>query len=240
MRVIIDMNAVVTFSVSFVVSLATLLAAGVSSPSWARDTDIYSLSESAHSEATIKPNVLLVLDNSQSMLAPDGWKEYAGQYDPNVEYLWNYSTSWNPGEPVYKVQEIVATSALWQTQLDTALGVNTNPMGFVADQPCTSDRQGPAVAGDLSEIQSRLSAGLDTCSPTGFLAWINEWPLGKEGEGADEDWDTRVRLRNYDRRIYHWLPTGTPETDPRLVSASLNTFEADDYVDDGIIGFKGV
>ena len=228
------MNPVFTFSASFGLTLATLISAGISTPSWARDTDIYSLSESAHSESTIKPNVLLVLDNSQSMLAPDGWKEYPGDYDPNVEYLWNYHTNWNPPEPLYRVNEIVESSAVWQSQINTSLGVNTNPMGFVADNPCASESQGPALPGDIAEIQGMLSGVGDTCAPGGFLAWIQKWPLGKEGVGASEDWDQRKQLRNYDRRVYHWLPVGTPENDIRLVSPSLNTFEADDFVDKGI------
>ncbi len=234
MRVIIDMKSLLTFVFSFVMTSAIYLSAGISAPSWARDTDIYSRSDSAHSTDTIKPNVLLVLDNSQSMLAPDGWKEYPGEYDPNVEYLWNYSTSWNPSQPVYKVQEIEVDSATWQGQIDTQIGVNTNPMGFIADGACDDSTGGSASAGDIAEVQERMAAGVDTCSNAGFKSWILEWTQGKEGVGAAEDWDTRAQLRNYDRRVFHWLPAGTPETDKRLVSPSMNTFEADDFVDNGI------
>lgn len=233
LRVTIEMKSIATFSVTFALATATLIAAGVSAPSWARDTDIYSRSDAAHSESTIKPNVLLVLDNSQSMLAPDGWKEYPGDYDPNVEYLWNYRRNL-ASRPYYQIDAIAVDSAAWQTQIDPSLGVNKNPMGFIADKPCDDQTPSAAAPGDITEIEDRLSGVADTCSPSGFRDWIMEWPKGKEGVGASEDWADRRELRNYDRRILHWLPAGTPETDVRLVSPSLNTFEADDFVDKGI------
>jgi len=70
--------------------LAWLLIAALGSPpwsAWARDTDIYRGTVTASSAA--EPNVLLILDTSDSMNLPEGWKEYAGAYDSHVEYLWN-------------------------------------------------------------------------------------------------------------------------------------------------------
>lgn len=36
-----------------------------------------------------KPNILLILDTSDSMNIYEPWKEYPGPYDSHVEYLWN-------------------------------------------------------------------------------------------------------------------------------------------------------
>lgn len=58
------------------------------SPAWARDTDIFS-GFYADASTSIKPNILLLLDTSDSMNLPEAWKEYPGAYDSHVEYLWN-------------------------------------------------------------------------------------------------------------------------------------------------------
>src|SRR5574343_1606402 len=58
-------------------------------PAWAaRDTDIYS-GFAAESSTVIKPNILLLIDTSDSMNYPEAWKEYPRDYDSHVEYLWN-------------------------------------------------------------------------------------------------------------------------------------------------------
>ena len=56
-------------------------------PVMARDTDIYAGFQATSTEA-VKPNILLLLDTSDSMNSPEGWREYAGDYDSHVEYLW--------------------------------------------------------------------------------------------------------------------------------------------------------
>lgn len=73
--------------------IARLLIVTVANPvlyvpqSLARDTDIYSGFQ-ANSVDAVKPNILLLLDTSDSMNIPEGWREYAGDYDSHVEYLW--------------------------------------------------------------------------------------------------------------------------------------------------------
>ena len=54
----------------------------------ARDTDIF-LSIADPTGATAEPNVLLILDTSDSMNLPEAWREYPGAYDSHVEYMWN-------------------------------------------------------------------------------------------------------------------------------------------------------
>lgn len=55
----------------------------------ARDTDIYL--STTYAGSTAEPAVLLLLDTSDSMNTPEGWREYPGAYDSHVEYLWNDS-----------------------------------------------------------------------------------------------------------------------------------------------------
>ena len=57
------------------------------SPAFARDTDIFL--STTFSTTTAEPNVLVVLDTSDSMNIPEAWREYPGAYDSHVEYLWN-------------------------------------------------------------------------------------------------------------------------------------------------------
>ena len=56
-------------------------------PAFARDTDIFLATTSG--DTTAEPNILLLLDTSDSMNIPEAWTEYAGAYDSHVEYLWN-------------------------------------------------------------------------------------------------------------------------------------------------------
>jgi type IV pilus assembly protein PilY1 len=60
---------------------------GAFSPAFARDTDIFLATTT--STTTAEPNVLVVLDTSDSMNIPEAWREYPGAYDSHVEYLWN-------------------------------------------------------------------------------------------------------------------------------------------------------
>ncbi|MBX3667474.1 MAG: hypothetical protein KF778_03655 [Rhodocyclaceae bacterium] len=65
----------------------SVLYASCISPAVARDTDVY-LATPANG-AIAEPAILMLLDTSDSMNAADGWREYPGEYDSHVEYLWN-------------------------------------------------------------------------------------------------------------------------------------------------------
>ena len=60
------------------------------SPAYAYDTDIFLSSGS--STSTAEPNILIILDTSDSMNIPEAWKEYPGDYDSHVEYMPNDTT----------------------------------------------------------------------------------------------------------------------------------------------------
>ena len=67
--------------------ITALVNPAMMTPAFARDTDIF-LSTTAGS-TTAEPNVMIVLDTSDSMNYFEGWTEYPGAYDSHVEYLWN-------------------------------------------------------------------------------------------------------------------------------------------------------
>ncbi|MBL8487463.1 MAG: hypothetical protein JNK22_10275, partial [Rhodocyclaceae bacterium] len=77
-----------------------LLNPGFSLQALARDTDIY---VNLNTSGISPPNVLLVLDTSDSMNTADDWREYPGAYDSHVEYLWNSTSiiSAYPGSPTH-------------------------------------------------------------------------------------------------------------------------------------------
>jgi len=82
------MNASLKKSIARILVLCMVNPALFMPSAWARDTEVYS-GFLADSSTTIKPNILLLLDTSDSMNLPEGWREYAGAYDSHVEYLWN-------------------------------------------------------------------------------------------------------------------------------------------------------
>ncbi|MGH8616862.1 MAG: pilus assembly protein [Burkholderiales bacterium] len=57
---------------------------------YARDSDIF-LSVSSGT-VTAEPNIMFILDTSDTMNIPEAWREYTGAYDSHVEYLWNDTT----------------------------------------------------------------------------------------------------------------------------------------------------
>ena len=81
------MNTTLKRWVTRLVILSMINPATVVPGAFARDTDIYSGFQ-ATSATSVKPNILLVLDTSDSMNIPEGWREYEGAYDSHVEYLW--------------------------------------------------------------------------------------------------------------------------------------------------------
>ncbi len=49
----------------------------------------FTLYTSTSSSGASEPNILLIIDTSDSMNIPEAWREYPGAYESHVEYLWN-------------------------------------------------------------------------------------------------------------------------------------------------------
>ena len=90
-----------------IVTLANPL--GAFSPAFARDTDIFLAT--TPSTSTAEPNVLVVLDTSDSMNIPEPWREYPGAYDSHVEYLWNDITAISNSQVTSETGSRISTSA---------------------------------------------------------------------------------------------------------------------------------
>ncbi|MCX7197374.1 MAG: hypothetical protein NTW37_05145 [Proteobacteria bacterium] len=108
-----------------IVTLANPL--GAFSPAFARDTDIFLAT--TPSTSTAEPNVLVVLDTSDSMNIPEPWREYPGAYDSHVEYLWNdiaaISNTEIPTENVSRISTAATPSSPfspWGTWAGDTLG----------------------------------------------------------------------------------------------------------------------
>lgn len=187
--------------------VAWILIIAMSNPAWALDTDIYRAIVTGSSAA--EPNVLLILDTSDSMNLPEGWREYPGGYDSHVEYLWNdidiISNTEVSAEQDGKISD--GNSYVPASPSDTTpLPAPTKPLGF--------------WGGSSVEERSLIwSAARDYANATG---------PGDPGP--------RSIYRNYsERNALHWLPAGIAESDPRLYSNAFNQF----YGADALTTFGG-
>ena len=187
--------------------VAWILIIAMSNPAWALDTDIYRAIVTGSSAA--EPNVLLILDTSDSMNLPEGWREYPGGYDSHVEYLWNdidiISNTEVSAEQDGKISD--GNSYVPASPSDTTpLPAPTKPLGF--------------WGGSSVEERSLIwSAARDYANATG---------PGDPGP--------RSIYRNYsERNALYWLPAGIAESDPRLHSNAFNQF----YGADALTTFGG-
>lgn len=180
-----------------------------SSVASARDTDIYL--STPYAGSTAEPAILLILDTSDSMNLPEGWREYPGAYDSHVEYLWNDdefikkisptamkppdSTSTKTEQDDYK---LYARKGFWSEELIKSYESYIKPEDIPDNIPDN-------VRENI--IRDRLKKHL------------TEYTL--ETEAGDPD--SRRTSRNYnDAKWIFWLPAGAPETDPRLWSNAFN------------------
>ena len=168
-------------------------------PAAARDTAIYSGLLSA-TVVTVKPNVLFVIDTSDSMNLPEAWREYEGAYDSHVEYLWNDLT---------RIVDANANSAGEVTAADNnKISTQQIPSQFFT-------KWGFWHGATLADRQALWQAARTSAKATQIHGTAP----------AVTDPGPAYQYRNYnDLSWIYWLPTGTAETDPRLRSPSWNKF----------------
>lgn len=167
------------------------------SPVFAKDTEIFSglLSSSA---VSVKPNILFVLDTSDSMNLPEAWREMGEtetEYDSHVEYLWNDLALIVDADAGSVGEVTVADSTRIST--DKVPSLYFNKWGFWS-------------GGTLAERQALWQAARTSAKAT---------RVGDPGPNS--------KYRNYDDLSWiYWLPAtlGVTEDDPRLRSPSWNKF----------------
>lgn len=163
----------------------------------ARDTDIYSGFLATATAAAIQPNILLILDTSDSMNLPEAWKPYPGAYDSHVEYLWN---------DLSVIVDAAPGSAGENTEADNA---SSTRISTAAAPSFFTTKYGYWYGATLADRQTLWQEALNSA---------------KAVEGTDPG--PRTQYRNYnDLSWIYWLPEGAdPDTDARLRSPSWNKF----------------
>lgn len=195
-------------------TLVAATLAPLATPAFAaRDTDIYLGVGATGSAAT--PNVLVVLDTSNSMNVPEPWREYPGAYDSHVEYLWN--------DPDFIAS--IGCKDTWTCRSGAAAAVEdarnetlpTNPLDVLAQ----GYFKGATAADRLTFKQTALTyaAGTETGDPGPRTLHRNY--SGVEFFSGNTSGDARPAFRGAALR---WLPAGTAESDARLRATSFNQF----------------
>lgn len=176
---------------------------------YARDTDIFLGVTSA--VATAEPNILIVMDTSDTMNISEPWREYDlrdavgnPRYDSHIEYLWN--------DPAYinRISTQAPADNLFTNAGSSPDGYFYNYSGSCPDASnpdCPKDAGFFAGATDADRVALRDAA----------LAYAAATESGDPG--------ARSTYRNYsDASWIYWLPAGTAETDARLWSFAFNRF----------------
>jgi len=175
-----------------IASLANPWAAwGQVPPSNAGDFLIYT---SAASGGAAEPNILLIIDTSDSMNIPEPWREYPGAYDSHVEYLWNDIGIIRNSEETSQHASRISTAA----------------------QPADPYSQYGFWAGaTLADRQALWNAA---------RVYANATEAGDPGPRTTWRNYSESSTPSIPSSWYYWLPAGTAETDARLRSLSFNRF----------------
>jgi type IV pilus assembly protein PilY1 len=196
-------NRIVRKATAWVLITALVNPAVMVPSAYGRDTDIFM--GLASSVATAEPNILVLLDTSDSMNTYEGWREYEGGYDSHIEYLWNDTSYIN-------TITTVAPNADFSN-------VGSSPNGYFVSYSgtCPNTLAGnpacPRDSGYFAGANDTIRAAMKTAA----LAYANATESGDPG--------ARTTYRNYNNAAWiYWLPTGTAETDSRLGSQSFNRF----------------
>ena len=206
-------------------------------PAFARDTDIF-LSVSAGSN-TGEPNILIILDTSDSMNIPEAWREYPGAYDSHIEYLWNDPTF------ISQIGCSVANCATGSDQFTAATKNQSQPpdytVGFLpqgyfagADAAARGAFKQAALnyANAEDPLDAAISGAVDARNiwrnySAGGITYLNNGTLttavAPNGINTDSSW------------IY-WLPAATADTDPRLRAPAFNRWRGDQSNIGGVRG----
>lgn len=187
--------------------IARVLAVALANPALfvpmaeARDTDIYAnFFSTTGATAAIPPNVMLLIDTSDSMNLPEAWKEVDENktaYDSHMEYLWN---------DLNMIVDADAGSASEVTSTTDSTGIST-----AATPAFFTTKMGFWYGANLSDRQALWQAARTSAKQTESIGGVASLP--------------RYQYRNYnDLSWIYWLPAGTAEDDPRLSSQSWNKF----------------
>lgn len=197
-----------------------------SSSAVARDTDIY-LNVAGSSSTIPEPQVLLVLDTSDSMNVPEPWREYdPNKYDSHVEYLWNspsYINTIGTGDPALGLPTAGSSGGTMVYAGNSNASADGRTMRYDSGWWSRKGYDKAALSGTALRDAARAYAnGTQTGDPGPrklyrHYAWSNSRDCGEE-----------CRWRGGGMFLY-WVPLegrdandASIENDPRLRSDSFN------------------
>ncbi|MBI4190882.1 MAG: hypothetical protein HY525_10140 [Betaproteobacteria bacterium] len=177
-------------------------------PAFARDTDIFLATTTG--ATTAEPNIMIVLDTSDSMNIPEPWHEIAtaemanpGNPDDPVNYDSHYEYLWNDTTFIYSI------------------GCNVPSCGGGGDQ-YTNAGKNLAKPADYDTAMLTMPQGYFAGVDTAARGTLKQSAITWAGTTYAGDPGARSTYRDYDNANWvWWLPAGTAETDLRLMS---NTF----------------
>lgn len=178
-----------------IAALANPLAYAQVPPSGVGDFTLYTASASS---GAYEPNILLLIDTSDSMNLPEGWREYPGAYDSHVEYLWNDINAISNAEVTTETDYKISTGNGYASGIP--LPAPTKPLGFWGGASPDARRQIWQAARDYAN-------GIEPGDPDKRSIYRNYMATDPNTGSA-----------------LYWLPAGTAETDQRLWSNAFNRF----------------
>lgn len=208
--------------------IAALINPAASLPAWAQvppntNTGDFVIYTSTASSGASEPNILLLIDTSDSMNIPEAWREYdEDKYDSHAEYLWN-----SPGY-------INRISLNDQAGGLTTAGSSSNFFVSGANSNATSDSRtmrydagwfkGTTAADRTALRDAALAyAGGTEAGDPGVRSIFRKYAWSNDG-GTASGWQSS-------HAYTYWVPlegrdANDPavEADPRLRSNSLNKF----------------
>lgn len=204
--------------------IAALINPAAMAPAWARDTDIYQNNPNASSAS--EPNVMIVLDTSDSMNIPEPWREItddeaAAGYDSHMEYLWNdarfiNSIGCNAGQNScgtgFTASSVNAYNAVAPFEGNVYL-----PQGYFKGATA-AERQA------LKQEALTYASQTETGDPGNRYTYRNYGGYATVSGGSAQEPVLSGATRPNDSGYIYWLPAGTSEDDPRLRSISFNRF----------------
>lgn len=228
------------------VSVARVLLAFMLNPvallgsAYGADTDVYQGltgggGSGSGSGGTVKTNVLLLLDTSNSMNIPEPWKEYdPNTYDSHAEYLWNSPAYIN----TISTNVASGSGSNWSSNLSNVTTAGTSgttfyPSGSTSGTTRMQYDSGWFFGGLVNDSTTNTKS---QALKDAALAYANGTNSGNAAHTspAVTDGGPRYRYRNYaysHESWYHgfhawiyWTPASSTEADDRLRSFSTNKF----------------
>lgn len=206
--------------------IAAMLNPAAMLPAYALDTDIFLNPPTGATYG--EPNIMIVLDTSDSMWIPEPWHEIQQNelvnqsnvddplnYDSHYEYLWNDTTfinsiGCNVGACASGVDQFTNAGKNLARFSDYDVLMTTMPQGFFEGATA-------AARGTLKQAAAITWATATNPGDPGARSTYRNY-----GGGATS---TVASSALYDSSWVYWLPTGTPETDLRLMSTSPSRAE---------------